>query len=313
MIVNFIILIAGFALIAKAADRLVESSAFIAAKNNISPLLIGLTIVALGTSAPEMAVSLFASFNDTPNLAVGNAIGSNIANIGLVLGFACLIQPVSIHSTIIRREYPLLLLTMFLVLFLILDNQLSQLDGLILLMALGAFIIFLVSQAKKTEDALHDEFKNELVSRLKKPWVWLFLSLILLPISAQMIIYAASNIAKAFGLSDAVIGLTIVALGTSLPEVATSITGILKKEDDIAIGNILGSNIFNLLAVLPLAASQKAVFISPTFIQRDFFIMVAFSVALMVVSFYRASLPRLFALVLLLSYLLYIAYLLTGL
>jgi cation:H+ antiporter len=310
MTLNILILIAGFILIAKAADLLVEASAFIARKHQLSPLLIGLTIVAFGTSAPEMVVSLFASFNDSPSLAVGNAIGSNIANIGLVLGLTSLIQPVTIHSGIIRREYPLLLLSMFLVLFLILDNHLSQLDGLLLLLALAAFITFLIRQAKRQDDPLQKEFEQELPSQMKRPWLWLLASLLLLPLSAEMIIYSASNIARLFGLSDAVIGLTIIALGTSLPEVATSITGVLKKEADIAIGNILGSNIFNLLAVLPLAASKKNVFISPTFIERDFFIMVAFSVVLMIVSFYRAALPRLFALMLLLSYILYFGFLL---
>jgi cation:H+ antiporter len=310
MTLNILILIAGFILIAKAADLLVEASAFIARKHQLSPLLIGLTIVAFGTSAPEMVVSLFASFNDSPSLAVGNAIGSNIANIGLVLGLTSLIQPVTIHSGIIRREYPLLLLSRFLVLFLILDNHLSQLDGLLLLLALAAFITFLIRQAKRQDDPLQKEFEQELPSQMKRPWLWLLASLLLLPLSAEMIIYSASNIARLFGLSDAVIGLTIIALGTSLPEVATSITGVLKKEADIAIGNILGSNIFNLLAVLPLAASKKNVFISPTFIERDFFIMVAFSVVLMIVSFYRAALPRLFALMLLLSYILYFGFLL---
>lgn len=313
MLFNSLLLVFGFFLITKAADLLVDSSAYIAKKYHVSPLLIGLTIIAFGTSAPEMVVSLMASIDNKPQIALGNAIGSNIANIGLVLGITCLIRPITPHSSIIKREYPILLGVMMLVLFLIFDGVFNQQEGILLLLCLAIFLAILIYDGlSKSKDSFHEDITKEIPKVIKAPWLILLLSLLLLPISAEIIIYSASFFAKYFGLSDATIGLTIVALGTSLPEVATSISGILKNEDDLALGNIIGSNIFNLLAVLPIAALKNPIFIGKSFIFRDYLAMSILSVLLIVASMVKDKLPRALGGVLLSLYIAYITWLVIG-
>ena len=242
MILSIALVILGFILIVVAAEMLVTSSSHIAASFNISPLLIGLTIVSLGTSAPEIIVSIIASIENKGSLAMANAVGSNIANIGLVLGLTALLKPISVQSKTLFREIPILFVIVIGCYLLLLDGFFSVYDGLLLMLGLFLLFAFIISIAKKNKkDKLGQEIKQELKSKCLYPYWRLATSLILLPLSAKLIVNSSVNIAVYLGVSDVIIGLTIVAIGTSLPEVVTSIVSIIKGEHDIAIGGILGS------------------------------------------------------------------------
>jgi cation:H+ antiporter len=256
MLIDIAVIIVGLAALVWSADRFVMGAAAIANNFGVSPLLIGLTIVGFGTSAPEILVSGVASFQGNPGLAIGNAIGSNIANIALILGLTALIAPLRVHSSVLKREYPILLGVSLITFALMWDGALEVLDGIVLFGLLVLVLLWMIRTAKSggADEPLAAEFDAEIPKEIgtNMAVVWLLIGLVVLLISSQMLVWGATNIAVAFGISDLVIGLTIVALGTSLPELAASITGSLKGEDDIAIGNVIGSNIYNLLAVLSL-------------------------------------------------------------
>lgn len=308
MLLPSVLLITGFILIVIAAKELVSSSAFISKSFNVSPILIGLTIVALGTSAPEIVVSITAALKQKGNLAIGNAVGSNIANIGLVLGLSALIKPIQIQSKTLFREVPVLFIIMTGTYLLLIDGFFSFYDGLLLLLGLSMLLAFLSTIARKgNADPLEDEVDAEIPKTFLYPYWRLLGSLILLPISAQMIVKNAVIIASIMGVSDVVIGLTVVAIGTSLPEVVTSVVSLLKGEEDLAIGGIIGSNMFNLLAVLPFAGLLSPSQVPLLINHRDYPIMIGMSVLLIACSFNKKqSLSRLSGAILLG---LYIAYL----
>ncbi len=219
-------------------------------------MMIGLTIVAMGSSAPEIVVSATASLNGNPNTAVGNAIGSNITNIALVLGITTLIKPLLVSSTTLKRELPVLLLVTLIGVYFLSDNYLSQTEGVILitLFVLVLAIMAWLSLKVEKNDPLNTETTDEIPSNIPtiKAVMWVVVGLVMLPLSAHFLVESAVYMARFFGVSDLVIGLTIIALGTSLPELAASIAGVRKGEDDLVIGNIIGSNIFNILAVLAM-------------------------------------------------------------
>ena len=254
MLYNIAAIIAGFLLLIWSADRFISGAAATANNFNVSPLIIGLTIVGFGTSAPEMLVAAIAAANASPGLAIGNAIGSNIANITLVLGTAALIMPMNVHSRILRRELPLLIMAMLLMLLLIQDRHLGRVDGMILISSVLLLLWWLTREALSNQaaDPMYDEFKNELPkpTSTRLAVFWLVAGLVMLLISSKILVWGAVRIATEFGVSDLLIGLTIIAIGTSLPELATSIAGAMKQEHDIAIGNVVGSNMFNSLAVM---------------------------------------------------------------
>lgn len=296
MWLNVLILIVGFVLLIYSADRFVIGTSAIARNLGIPPMIIGLTIVGIGTSAPEILVSGLAAWQGNPGLAVGNAVGSNIANIGLVLGATALLMPVSVHSGLLKRELPLVLATSVASYFLILDGTLSRLDGSLLMLGLFLFLIWLVRSAKNNRslDPLTDEFDQEIpkgVSTKKATWLFL-LGLIGLLISSRMLVWAAVNIATALGVSDLLIGLTIVAIGTSLPELAASIASVLKKEDDLAVGNIIGSNMFNLLAVFSLPGLIAPGPMERDVLVRDFPAMLIITLVLFLMVCLTARAPR---------------------
>ncbi|HIF17663.1 MAG TPA: calcium/sodium antiporter [Cycloclasticus sp.] len=286
MLLNIAGLLTGFLFLIFSADYFVKGTAAIARNYGISPLIIGLTIVGLGTSAPEMLVAGLASWQGNTGLATGNAIGSNIANIGLVLGATALVAPILIKSSILKRELPVLLAISMASYLLIIDGQLSRLDGFILLSGLAAFMYWLLRSAKRSKandiDALDVEFSEDIPTDLSnsKAFFFFLIGLIGLIASSKLLVWAAINIAVAFGVSDLVIGLTIVAIGTSLPELAASIASVLKKEPDLAIGNIIGSNVFNLLAVLCLPGLIHPGAVDSLLVSRDFPIMLGFTVLL---------------------------------
>lgn len=274
MLTAVIQLVAGFLLLVWSADRLVAGASATARNLGVSPLVIGLTIIGFGTSAPELVVSAVATLGGNAGLAVGNALGSNIANMGLVLGATALIYPLRLESTALKREYPMLLLIMLLCFLMGLDGRYDHLEGWLLLGGLLAVVIWIIQIGlrRPPSDPLAEEFEAEIPKDTppKVALFWLIVGLTVLPISSKFLVDGAVTIASVLGVTDVVIGLTIVALGTSLPELATAVTAALRKEDDLAIGNIIGSNIFNLLGVLGIAAVLRPVEIYPIILARDF-------------------------------------------
>jgi cation:H+ antiporter len=290
MLIHIGLLIIGTLLLAWSAERFVTGAASIARNLSVSSLLIGLTIVAFGTSAPEIFVSLMSLAQGKPGLAIGNALGSNIANIGLVLGVAALLAPLKVQSKTLRREYVILFLIMLLTWGLLLDGSLDPIDGVILLICLVGVLIWLAWQATRKisrRDELAREYDKELQRPLpiRKAVTLFLLGLVLLPISSHILVYGAVEIASQLGISEVVIGLTIVAIGTSLPEVAASLAGSLKGEHDIAIGNILGSNMFNLVAVLAIPGLLQSVPVTDTVLTRDIPVMFGLTILLFLVAY----------------------------
>jgi len=284
-----LLLIIGLSLLVWGADKLVFGSAALARNYGISPLVIGMTILAMGSSAPEMMVSAAAALDGKTDTAVGNVIGSNIANIALILGITALIKPLAISSGIIRRELPLMLMVTLLSGGIMFNNYLGFYEGILLIVLFAAFIIamlYISKSEQKNGDILLDEQESEIPEGVAngKALFWVIVGLILLPLGANMLIDNAVVIAKYFGMSDLVIGLTIIALGTSLPELAASVAGVLKGEDDMAAGNIIGSNVFNILAVMGIPALINPSAISPDLMNRDFYVMTGLSVLLLLMA-----------------------------
>ena len=283
MLLDIAGLLTGFLFLIFSADYFVKGTSAIARNFGISPLIIGLTIVGLGTPAPEMLVAGLASLQGNTGLATGNAIGSNIANVGLVLGATALVAPILVKSSLLKRELPVLLAISIASYLLVIDGELSRLDGVILLSGLVAFMYWLLRSAKQSKansvDVLDAEFSDEIPSDLSnaRAFFYFLVGLTGLIASSKLLVWAAINIAVTFGVSDLVIGLTIVAIGTSLPELAASIASVLKKEPDLAIGNIIGSNAFNLLAVFCLPGLIHPGAVDKLLISRDFPIMLGFT------------------------------------
>lgn len=259
MLLPLFTIILGLALLVWSADRFIDGASITAKYAGMPPLLIGMIIVGFGTSAPEMVVSAMAAFDNAPELALGNALGSNIVNTGLILGITALIAPIAVHSNIIRRELPILLAISVLAGLLLFNGSLSRLEALLLLSGFVALLIWSVFSARQNNgDALETDSSQNLVAHampLKLAIFWLLLGLVLLIVSSRLLVWGAVTIAESMGVSDLIIGLTIVALGTSLPELAASVIAARKGEHDIALGNIVGSNMFNILAVIGIAGT----------------------------------------------------------
>jgi len=284
MLISLVQLFGGFILLVWGADRLVAGASATARNLGVAPLIIGLTIVAFGTSAPEMIVSAVAAYQGKPGLAVGNAIGSNITNIGLVLGLTAIIYPLRVESETLKREYPLLLLIMIVCFIMAIDLQFSRLEGVILIIGFFSLIGWMVhlGMRKEPEDPLAQEFEAEIPSDMpmKVAVGWLLVGVIVLPLSSRFLVEGALSIARMLEVSETIIGLTIVALGTSLPELAAALTSALREEDDLAIGNVIGSNMFNILAVLGIAAIIEPVSFDETVLKQDIPVMFVFTVML---------------------------------
>jgi cation:H+ antiporter len=289
MLYNIAAIIAGFLLLIWSADRFICGAAATARNFKVSPLIIGLTIVGFGTSAPEMLVSAIAAANASPGLAVGNAIGSNITNITLVLGISALIVPLNVHSRILRKELPLLLGAMLLMLLVIQDNHLGRTDGMILMTSVLLLMWWITRQAllNKPEDPLYDEFEKELPKPMSTglALIWLVFGLALLLISSKILVWGAVQIASELGVSDLLIGLTIIAVGTSLPELAASVASALKNEHDIAIGNVVGSNMFNTLAVMGIPGLIYPSSLDAGVLQRDVPVVFMLTIALVIMAY----------------------------
>lgn len=267
MLLNFGVILVGFAALIWSADRFVEGAANIARSFGMPPLLIGMTIVSIGTSAPEILVSLMAAATGSGALAVGNAFGSNIANIGLVLGATMVIAPIAVGRITVFKDLPMLLITIGICWVLLWDRELSFIDALLLLGGLILFFWRMYSHTKHPDS--HDETPDIPIMPAKKAWLTFFAGLIVLIIASRALVWAAVNVAQAFGVSELVIGLTIVAIGTSLPELAASVFSAMKGHADIAIGAVVGSNMFNLLVVLSLPGLFVDLPLSDEAIDRD--------------------------------------------
>lgn len=298
MLLNSIAILAGFILLVWSADRFVIGASGVALNFGVSPLIIGLTIVGFGTSAPEMIVSGVAAYEGTPNLAIGNALGSNITNIALVLGITALVSPLMVDSKILNREYPIMFLIMIIVWALLWDGVLSHSDGYILILGMFALMIFITlmgiqeSRQKKNnqardEDPLEQEFADGIPTDMSTAmaFLWLLVGLVILLVSSRLLVWGAVNIAHEYHVSELVIGLTIVAIGTSLPELAASISSALKNEHEMAIGNIIGSNMFNLLGVLGIPGIMTGAILEPSVLNRDYPVMMALSVLLFIFAY----------------------------
>lgn len=282
MLLPFLSVLAGLALLVWSADRFVTGAAATAKNLGMSPLLIGLTIVSFGTSAPEILVSLMASLNGSGTLAIGNALGSNIANIGLVLGITALVTPLPVKSTVLRKESPLLLAISLLAGYVLFDLYLGLWDAVTLLISLFiCLVLFARFQGGHDQHELMEEEEiPELSTRVAL--FWLVVGLLVLVGSARALVWGAVEIATALGVSELVIGLTIVAIGTSLPELAASIAAALKKQHDIALGNIVGSNLFNLAAVMAVPGFIEPISIDAIAFNRDYSMMMGLTLALLV-------------------------------
>ena len=285
MFVATALLFIGLILLAYGADRLVFSAAILSRSFGIPPLIIVMTVVSIGTSLPELIVSFSAAQHGQMDLAVGTALGSNITNILLILGGAALLHPLTVHSNLIRRELPLMLLVSLLSGIMLFDNHLSRLDGVALLVIALVYLLVVIRIARRAERENNDTLTREQLAELPRDetgntvaFLWLAVALLIQPMSTRMVIDNATVFADYFGVSELVMGLTLISVGTSLPELATVIAGAMKGEDDIAIGNLIGANIYNLAIVLGLPALVHPGSIDPHAFARDYWVMLGVSV-----------------------------------
>ncbi len=307
-------LILGLVLLIWSADKFVEGAAETASYLGISPLIIGMVIVGFGTSAPEMLVSALAAMNGNPGIALGNAYGSNIANIALILGTTAFISPLIISKKILTKELPVLVFITIVTIALLYDLVLSRIDAFILLGIFFAIMANTIYKGMKNKDVVEEDVEEVAKpTSLKKSIFWLIFGLIVLIASSRMLVVGATGIAYLFGISDMIIGLTVVAVGTSLPELASSIAAAKKGEDDIAIGNVIGSNLFNTLAVVGIAGSIHPFDVPAETLTRDMPIMCALTLSLFVLGYAAKGkdgcLSRFKGLILLVTYVAYTAWL----
>ena len=306
MLLPILSLLAGFLLLMWSADAFTDNGAKIARIFNISPLVIGLLVFGFGTSAPEMLVSGLAAYDGIPEMSIGNAFGSNIFNIGLVLGVTAIILPVTVEKSVLKKEWLYLFLSTLIVGFLLLDGFLSFTDGLILLSLLLLFLINVFRESKKGSpidtDILEINSQNQDKGRT---WLFLIVSLIILVSSAKLVVWGGTSLALTFGVSDLIIGLTVVALGTSLPELAVSISSALKKQHQMVIGNIIGSNLFNTLGVLAIPGLILPFQIPVEVMSRDYFFMLMFTLLVVILSL-RLKISRFGGFVLLIALTVYL-------
>ena len=289
MVTALLAIIVGLVLLLWSADRFVEGAASTARHFSVPPLLIGMVIVGFGTSAPEMVVSTLASLQGNPGIALGNAYGSNITNIALILGLTALISPIAVYSQVLRKELPILTAVTALAGWQLWDGDISRFDAVVLLGVFVGLMAWTIWQgARKKADALGSQMEQELEVRempIRRAIFWLVVGLVLLIVSSRILVWGAVEIAHGFGVSDLIVGLTIVAVGTSLPELASSIIAARRKEHDIALGNVLGSNLFNTLAVVGIAGTIHPLAVGPEVFSRDILVMALLTVSLFAIGY----------------------------
>jgi len=289
MLTPFIAVAGGLVLLVWSADRFVEGSASVARHFEVPPLLIGMVIVGFGTSVPELVVSSLAAAQGNPGIALGNAYGSNITNIALILGLTALISPIAVHSQVLRKELPILTGVSLLAALQVWDGEVSRIDAAVLVALFGGLMAWTVWQGvNRKTDAMGSEIEQELQERampVGRAAFWLVVGLVLLIASSRLLVWGAVEIAHGFGIGDLVIGLTIVAVGTSLPELASSVIAARRGEHDIALGNILGSNLFNTLAVVGIAGLVSPLQAQPEVFSRDILVMLVLTLSLFAIGY----------------------------
>jgi cation:H+ antiporter len=292
MALPILMIILGLIILIWSADLFVEGAAAIARHLGMPPLLIGMIVVGFGTSAPELSVSALSAMQGNPGIALGNAYGSNITNIALILGITALISPITVHSQVIKKELPILFLVTLLAFSQLYDGEFSRMDAVVTLVVFVSVMAWMTIQGMKQHQV--DSFEQEVESELDAhtlsaftAWVWLIVGMILLVVSSRMLVWGAVSIATDLGVSDLIIGLTVVAIGTSLPELASSIAAARKGEHDLAVGNIIGSNLFNTMAVVGLAGAIQPMSIPAEIIYRDWPLMATLTLALFVMGYAR--------------------------
>jgi cation:H+ antiporter len=294
------------------AEGLIHGSSTLALRVGITPLVVGLTVVAFGTSTPELVVSLKAALIGNSSISLGNVVGSNIANIALILGISAIIKPLDVHANVIRREIPIMIVLSILLIVLLIDGELSLIDGIIFVAGIVTYTIMNISMARKEKNAeVENEFKKGLKTNFSVSVSIIIIvgGLGLMILGANLFVKSSISIAKAIGVSDAIIGLTIVAIGTSLPELITSIVASYKNESDIAIGNVVGSNIFNILGILGITAIVMPLS-SAGISYIDFGVMLFSALILLPLSKTGFRISRIEGIALLTGYIIYIYYLL---
>jgi cation:H+ antiporter len=316
MITAFLAIAFGLALLVWSADRFVDGSAATARYFGMPPLLIGMVVVGFGTSAPEMVVSAISASQGNPGIALGNAYGSNITNIALILGLTSLISPIAVHSQVLRKELPILTAITALAAWQLWDGDVTRTEALVLLGVFSGLMTWTIMQGLRGKaDPLGSEMEQQLqvhAMPLNRALIWLVVGLVLLIVSSRILVWGAVKIAQGFGVSDLIIGLTIVAIGTSLPELASSIIALRKGEHDLALGNVIGSNLFNTLAVVGIAGVIHPMSVGPEVFSRDILVMAVLTVSLFLIGYgFRGPgrINRFEGAVLLACYLGYTAYL----
>lgn len=315
MLLPSLAIIGGLFLLIWSADRFVDGAAATARHFGMPQLLIGMVIIGFGTSAPEMIVSAFSAINGNPGIALGNAYGSNITNIALILGLTALILPLAVNSQVLKQELPVLIFVTVLSAFLIMDGDVSRLDAWILLVVFFIYMGWTIwNGLHNKEDSLTTDVKEELQEQaymsLGKALLLVVIGLALLMVSSQLLVWGAVEVAHYFGVSDLIIGLTIVAVGTSLPELASSIMAARKNEVDLAVGNIIGSNLFNTLAVVGIAGAISPMHVGQEIFTRDMFVMSILTLLLFFFGFgKKGEINRFKGMILLVTYIGYNFYL----
>ena len=321
MLIQLTFIFIALAVLVWSADKFVDGASSVARLLGMPSLLVGMIIIGFGTSAPELAVSALAALSGNAGLALGNAYGSNITNIALILGITALISPVFIQSQILKKELPILIGVTMLAYVHLKDGNITRLEAwieLVLLLALVVWMTWIANQHSNRNDELAIEVERELEQLSPvNAWMWLAIGLVLLVASSRMLVYAAVNIAQSLGVSDLIIGLTVVAVGTSLPELASSIMAARKNEHDLVVGNILGSNLFNTLAVVGLAGVIHPLSVPAEVLTRDWSVMFLLTVLLLGLGLVKRSgqpprINRLAGGLLLLIYAGYTVYLILG-
>jgi len=301
----------GLIVLVWSADKFVIGAAATARHLGMSPLLVGLTIVSIGTSAPEMFVSAMAAIDGAGNLAIGNALGSNITNILLVLGVTALIAPIALQRSLLKKELPLLLLVSIIGGLTLMDLELNLVDAAILIVTLIVALYLMFLDSSESGEAIVDEDEAAEIENtsMKSAMFWLVIGLAALMVSSKLLVWGSTGIAQAFGVSDLVIGLTIVAIGTSLPELAASVASALKGHHDIAIGNVIGSNIFNMLAVMPIPGLLAVTAVEPMAFERDYMVMMGATImliALFALNYRKGTMGRVSGLLMISAYIVYL-------
>ena len=315
MLLYVLSMLVGFGLLVWGADRMVVGAAVTADNMGVSPMLVGLTVVGFATSAPEILVSAAAALHGAPNLAVGNALGSNIANIGLVLATAAIIQPLAVRSQTLSRELPVMLAVSVIPVFLFPDLTLGRLDGIFLLLVFVGFLYWIIQLGIRTHghDPIESEYSEDIPSGItpRRAGLWIVVGLAVLVLGSEFLVFGAKAFAQALGISELVVGVTVLAVGTSLPELAVSVVSVRKGHHGLALGNIIGSNAFNTLAVLGVAATIQPVELDLNTVTLHLPVMLAFTVAFFFMAYnYNGSMRvnRLSGVLLLIGFITYHSY-----